>query len=115
MAATPTIDQAKLDAFMGQFVNDLGAAATAPLVVLGDKLGLYRRWPAGAGDAGRARRADRLPRALYPRVALRSRPRRATSNTPAAAFRLPPEQELALAVEDSPAFIAGRLSSSSPR
>ena len=42
MAATPTIDEAKLEAFMGQFVQDMGAAATAPLVVIGDKLGLYK-------------------------------------------------------------------------
>src|ERR1700710_973533 len=42
MAAAPTIDQAKLEAFMGQFVQDMGAAATAPLVVIGDKLGLYK-------------------------------------------------------------------------
>ena len=27
---------------MGQFVQDMGAAATAPLVVIGDKLGLYK-------------------------------------------------------------------------
>ena len=40
---TPTtIDEAKLEAFMGQFVADMGAAATAPLVLIGDKLGLYR-------------------------------------------------------------------------
>ena len=42
MAATPTIDEQKLEQFMGQFVQDMGAAATAPLVVIGDKLGLYK-------------------------------------------------------------------------
>ena len=42
MAAAATIDQARLEAFMGQFVQDMGAAATAPLVVIGDKLGLYK-------------------------------------------------------------------------
>ena len=39
---TQIIDQAKLDEFMGQFVGDLGAALSAALVVIGDKLGLYR-------------------------------------------------------------------------
>ena len=71
MAATPTIDQAKLEAFMGQFVQDMGAAATAPLVVIGDKLGLYKAMadgePVTPGGAGRA---HRLPRALPARVAL---------------------------------------------
>ena len=41
MSATG-IDEAKLEQFMGQFVGDLGAAMTAPLVVIGDKLGLYK-------------------------------------------------------------------------
>jgi len=37
-----TIDEAKLQEFMGLFVGDLGAALSAALVVIGDKLGLYR-------------------------------------------------------------------------
>jgi SAM-dependent methyltransferase len=41
-------DQAKLDAFMQQAVGDMGAAFHAALVVVGDKLGLYRAM-AGAG------------------------------------------------------------------
>jgi SAM-dependent methyltransferase len=36
------MDEAKLGAFMGKILDDCGAAASAPLVVLGDKLGLYR-------------------------------------------------------------------------
>ena len=36
------IDQAKLEEFMGRFVGDLGAALSAALVVIGDRLGLYR-------------------------------------------------------------------------
>src|SRR4051794_41885950 len=47
MAATPTIDEQKLEQFMGQFVQDMGAAATAPLVVIGDKLGLYKAMAGG--------------------------------------------------------------------
>ena len=37
-----TINQAKLDAFMQQVVGELGAAASALLVRIGDRLGLYR-------------------------------------------------------------------------
>ena len=40
--STQTLDQAKLDEFMGHFVGDLGATMSAALVVIGDKLGLYR-------------------------------------------------------------------------
>ena len=42
MATTPTIDEDKLDAFMAQFVQDFGAALSAPLILIGDKLGLYK-------------------------------------------------------------------------
>ena len=36
------MDQAKLHDFLGKMVNDMGAAAVAPLVILGDRLGLYK-------------------------------------------------------------------------
>src|SRR5215813_4195566 len=39
---TPPIDMTKLNAFLGQFVTDLGAAVHAGMVVIGDKLGLYK-------------------------------------------------------------------------
>jgi hypothetical protein len=43
MSATiQAVDQAKLDEFLGRFVGDLGAALSAALVVMGDRLGLYR-------------------------------------------------------------------------
>jgi hypothetical protein len=41
-------DQVKLDAFMGKAVMDMGAAMHAALIVIGDKLGLYKAM-AGAG------------------------------------------------------------------
>ena len=37
-----TIDPDKLNALLGQAVQDMGAAMQAPLIVIGDKLGLYR-------------------------------------------------------------------------
>ena len=37
-----TIDETKLGEFMNRFVGDLGAVLHAPLIVLGEKLGLYR-------------------------------------------------------------------------
>jgi len=41
MTAT-TIDEGKLHALMGQVVSDLGAAMSAPLVRIGERLGLYK-------------------------------------------------------------------------
>jgi 2-polyprenyl-3-methyl-5-hydroxy-6-metoxy-1,4-benzoquinol methylase len=46
--ATAPIDETKLEAFMHQMVGDLGAMMTAPMVILGDRLGLYAAM-AGAG------------------------------------------------------------------
>ena len=39
---TIPVDEAKLNDFLGQMVGDLGAAANAPLMLIGDKLGLYK-------------------------------------------------------------------------
>ncbi|MBX3590490.1 MAG: hypothetical protein KF755_06235 [Burkholderiaceae bacterium] len=42
------VDEAKLNALVGRIVEEFGAIANAPLVVLGDRLGLFRKM-AGAG------------------------------------------------------------------
>ena len=43
MSATqPVLDMDKLNAFVGQFVLDLGAAVHSGMVVIGEKLGLYK-------------------------------------------------------------------------
>ena len=69
MATTP-IDENKLKAFMGQLVSDIGARISAPLVLIGDKLGLYRAM-ADAGPLTAAELAERTGTdgALCPRVA----------------------------------------------
>ena len=36
------IDEARLNAFLGKAVGDLGAAISAVLISIGDELGLYR-------------------------------------------------------------------------
>jgi hypothetical protein len=38
----PVIDMSKLNAFIGQFVTHLGAAVHTGMVVIGEKLGLYK-------------------------------------------------------------------------
>ena len=67
------LDMAKLEAFVFRAVDEVGATLNAALVVMGDRLGLYRAL-AGAGPLtpGRARRAHRHRRALRPRVAERA-------------------------------------------
>jgi hypothetical protein len=38
----PALDMNKLNAFVGKFVIDLGAAVHSGLVLIGEKLGLYK-------------------------------------------------------------------------
>ena len=60
------IDQVRLDEFLGRAVNDLGAAMSGLLVVVGDRLGLYKAM-AGAGPM--------KPAALALRATCRTTPR----------------------------------------
>ena len=39
---TKTVDEAKLNQFVGQMLGDLGGALSVPLVRIGDRLGLYK-------------------------------------------------------------------------
>src|SRR5580698_7756525 len=41
------VDTNKLNAFLGQFVSDLGAAFHAGMVVIGERLGLYKALASG--------------------------------------------------------------------
>jgi len=41
-ASLPAVDINKLNAFIGQFVADLGASVHAGMVVIGERLGLYK-------------------------------------------------------------------------
>ncbi|HEY4996740.1 MAG TPA: class I SAM-dependent methyltransferase [Solirubrobacteraceae bacterium] len=108
MAATQ-IDQAKLDAFMGKFVGDLGAALSVATVLVGDRLGLYKAMADGE---------PLTPAELAERTATDERYVREWLSSQAASgyvdydaaggrFTLPPEQVMALAQDDSPAFIPG--------
>src|SRR3712207_2013743 len=45
---TVQIDEARLHAFLGRAVGDVGALGSAPLVLIGDQLGLYE----AMADAG---------------------------------------------------------------
>jgi hypothetical protein len=111
MTATRPIDPARLDEFMGRFVQDLGAGATAPLVVLGDKLGLYKAMADGEPltPAQLAERTECNERHLREWLCQQAASGYVDYDAGAGTFRLPPEQALALADDRSPAFIARRL------
>jgi 2-polyprenyl-3-methyl-5-hydroxy-6-metoxy-1,4-benzoquinol methylase len=109
MAATQTIDQDKLDQFMGQFVGDLGAGITAPLVVIGDKLGLYKAMADGepVTPAELAERTGCRERYIREWLCQQAASNYVEYDGDTETFRLPAEQAFALVDENSPAFIPG--------
>jgi SAM-dependent methyltransferase len=110
MSATiQPVDQAKLDEFLGRFVGDLGAALSAALVVMGDRLGLYRAMadgePVSAHTLGARTGTD--PRYVREWLSNQAAGGYVSYDPDADAFFLSPEQSLALAQEESPAFVPG--------
>ncbi len=103
------IDEAKLEAFMGQAVTDMGAIISAPLFLIGEKLGLYKAM-AGAGPLTSQEVAERAGAAeRYVREWLRNQAAGGyvTYDGESDRYTLPNEQALALADEDSPFYILG--------
>jgi SAM-dependent methyltransferase len=103
------IDEAKLNAFMGRAVGDMGAAIHAVLVMLGDRLGLYKAM-ANNGPMTSSELASRTGTTeRYVREWLNANAASGyvTYDVASQKYSLPPEQALALAVENSPAFIPG--------
>jgi SAM-dependent methyltransferase len=106
---TNPIDEARLEAFVGQAVTDMGAAISGLLLHIGDRLGLYKAM-ARAGPITAA--------ALAARTGTGERYVREWLGNQAAggyvvyhpadeSFELPPEQAMVVANEDSPVFLAG--------
>jgi|SRR5579862_964578 len=103
------VDQGKLEQFVGKAIGDIGAALSAALIVIGDKLGLFRAM-AEAGPllpaelAGRTGTAER-----YVREWLNAQAAAGYVNYDAATGRyfLSEEQAVALTDEQSPACVLG--------
>jgi len=106
---TQSIDQARLDEFMGRFVGDLGAAVSAALVVIGDRLGLYRAMADGESITPEelAQRTGTDARYVREWLSNQAAGGYVTYHASSATFSLSPEQSFALAQEGSPAFVPG--------
>src|SRR5215211_1942021 len=103
------VDENKLNAFMGQFVQDLGATVQAGMVVLGHRLGLYRAM-AGAGPLSPAELAERTGTAeRYVRewLAAQAAAGYVAYNPASGRFSLPEEQAFALADPAGPVYLPG--------
>ncbi|MBS1821586.1 MAG: methyltransferase domain-containing protein [Acidobacteria bacterium] len=94
---------------MNQAVMDMGAAMHAALVIIGDKLGLYKAM-AGAGPmTAKQLAAKTKTNERYVREWLNANAASGylTYDAGSKTYTLPPEQAFALAVDDSPAFLPG--------
>ena len=103
------LDTEKLNQFLGQVIGELGAALNAPLVLIGEKLGLYKAM-AGAGPITPAEMAAKTKtdeRYVREWLSAQAAGGYVTYDAARQKFTLPEEQAFALAMEDSPAYLPG--------
>src|SRR5246127_2426389 len=103
-----TLDMNKLNAFIGQFVTDLGASVHAGMVVIGEKLGLYKALAARPmGSAELAAKTETDERYLREWLASQAAGGYVTYDEKSGKFSLSQEQAFTLANEESPAYLPG--------
>ena len=109
MATTAPIDMEKLQSFMGRAVGDMGAAMHAVLILLGDTLGLYKAMADSepVTSAELARRTGTTKRYVREWLNANAASGYVKYDPTSISYSLPPEQALALAIENSPAFLPG--------
>lgn len=110
MSATQTsaLDMNKLNAFIGQFVTDLGAAVHAGMVVIGEKLGLYKALADGPlTSAELAARTQTDERYVREWLGSQAAGGYVTYDEKTNKFHLSHEQAFTLSNEDSPAYLPG--------
>lgn len=102
-----SIDDEKVERFVGQVVGDLGATVSSALAHIGDRLGLYRGM-AGAGPLTPAELAERTgTNERYVREWLNNQAAGSyvAYHPDGGTYELPPEHALVLANEDSPLYL----------
>ncbi|HKE49402.1 MAG TPA: methyltransferase domain-containing protein [Rhodanobacteraceae bacterium] len=103
------INEQRLGELLGRTVVDFGGASIAPLVLIGDRLGLYRALAAHGAQTSTELATHTGTRERYVREWLNAQ---AASgyveyDPESGRYALTPEQALVFAQEDSPAFIIG--------
>ncbi|HEY9179984.1 MAG TPA: class I SAM-dependent methyltransferase [Candidatus Baltobacteraceae bacterium] len=103
------LDDGKLHEFAGRMLGDLGAAMSAALVILGDKLGLYKALDARGPMTSEALAAATGTHERYVREWLSNQAAGGylTYDPQKKTFYLPPEHAAMLADETSPLFMHG--------
>jgi SAM-dependent methyltransferase len=107
-AQISALDLNKLNSFIGQFVTDLGAAVHAGMVVIGEKLGLYKALAGGPMNSAQlAAKTKTDERYLREWLASQAAGGYITYDAKSDKFSLSDEQAFTLAAEDSPAYLPG--------
>lgn len=107
-APQPVLNMDKLNAFVGQFVGDLGATVHAGMVVIGEKLGLYKALAGGPmTSAELAAKTNTDERYVREWLASQAAGGYVTYDAKTSKFSMTPEQVFTLANEDSPAYLPG--------
>jgi SAM-dependent methyltransferase len=115
MALETALDEARLEAFIGRVVDEIGAALNVPLTVIGDKLGLYRAMADSAPVtstelAERTRTHERYVREW---LAAQAAGGYVEYDPQTETYRLPAEHAAVLADETSPLYQGGFFESAS--
>lgn len=103
------VDESRLNAFVEKALGDLGGAVTAALVVIGDKLGLYKALAEGGplSSAELAQRTGTAERCVREWLAAQAAAGYVGYDEARGRFFLPEEHAVALTDEESPAFVLG--------
>ena len=106
---TREINPEKLNEFVGKTVGDLGAALSAVLVVIGDKLGLFKAMADGAPVTPQdlAARTDTTERYVREWLAAMAAAGYVSYDRAVQRYSLTPEQAEAFTNDESPACVAG--------
>jgi SAM-dependent methyltransferase len=108
------INEDRLNALLGTVVTELGAAATSALVLIGDKLNLYRalaQAPDGMSAAELAAKTGTHERYIREWLSAQAASGYVTYEKDTQRFSLTPEQAAVFADEESPVFMAGGFQS----
>jgi SAM-dependent methyltransferase len=101
------INSEKLNAFLGRALNDMGAAFQTALIIVGERLGLYKAM-AGAGSLSAAELAQKTAtdeRYVREWLCAQAASGYVAYEPATGRFTLPDEQALLLAVETGPAYL----------
>ena len=107
--APQPLNEAKLHEFVMKSVGEMGAAMNAALIVIGDKLGLYKAM-AGAGPMTStevAAKTGTTERYVREWLSAQAAGGLVTYEATTGRYTLPPEQAFAMADESSPVFLPG--------